>query len=96
MRVTRFEENVLAVLLALITTVSFTQVVARYSFNSGWTGAPEFTRILFAWMILFGMSYGLKQGMTWASMRCYGCFPNPCSGSSRSLAPSAPFSMRRS
>ncbi|WP_081963950.1 TRAP transporter small permease [Hoeflea sp. BAL378] len=61
--VTRFEENVLAVILALITFVSFFQVVARYGFNSGWTGALEFTRLLFAWMILFGMSYGLKQGM---------------------------------
>ncbi|WP_412049979.1 TRAP transporter small permease [Hoeflea sp. Naph1] len=61
--VTRFEENVLAVILALITIVSFVQVIARYGFNSGWTGALEFTRILFAWMILFGMSYGLKQGM---------------------------------
>ncbi|MBW3096389.1 TRAP transporter small permease [Pseudohoeflea coraliihabitans] len=61
--VTRFEENVLAILLALITLVSFSQVIARYGFNSGWGGALEFTRILFAWMILFGMSYGLKQGM---------------------------------
>ena len=46
-----------------MTIVSFTQVVARYGFNSGWTGALEFTRILFAWLILFGMSYGLKTGM---------------------------------
>ncbi|WP_157014340.1 TRAP transporter small permease [Mesorhizobium xinjiangense] len=61
--VTRLEENVLASLLAIITLVSFTQVIARYGFNSGWTGALEFTRILFAWMILFGMGYGIKQGM---------------------------------
>lgn len=60
--VTRFEENVLAVLLALITIVSFVQVVARYGFNTGWGGALELTRILFAWMILFGMSYGIKIG----------------------------------
>lgn len=60
--VTRFEENVLAVLLALITIVSFVQVIARYGFNTGWGGALEFTRILFAWMILFGMSYGLRIG----------------------------------
>jgi hypothetical protein len=60
--ITRFEENVLAVLLALITIVSFTQVVARYGFNTGWGGALEFTRILFAWMILFGMSYGAQAG----------------------------------
>jgi len=60
--VLRFEENVLAVLLALITLVSFAQVIARYGFNTGWGGALEFTRVLFAWMILFGMSYGIKIG----------------------------------
>lgn len=60
--VDRFEEGVLALLLAAMTIVSFTQVVARYVFNSGWTGALEFTRILFAWLILFGMAYGVKKG----------------------------------
>lgn len=60
--VTRFEETVLALLLAAMTIVSFTQVVARYGFNTGWGGALEFTRILFAWLILFGMSYGVKIG----------------------------------
>lgn len=75
--VTRFEENVLAVILALITLVSFTQVVARYGFNSGWTGALEFTRILFAWMILFGMSYGLKQGMHLGVDALLRLFPAP-------------------
>ena len=61
--VTRLEENILAVLMAVITLVSFSQVVARYGFNSGWSGALEFTRILFAWIILFGMSYGIKTGL---------------------------------
>lgn len=61
--VTRLEENVLASLLAIITLVSFFQVIARYGFNSGWSGALEFTRILFAWLILFGMGFGIKQGM---------------------------------
>ncbi len=60
--VSRFEENVLATLLAMITIVSFVQVIARYGFNTGWGGALEFTRVLFAWMILFGMSYGIKIG----------------------------------
>ena len=58
--VNRFEENVVAILMALITIVSFVQVVARYGFNTGWGGALEFTRVLFAWLILFGMSYALK------------------------------------
>jgi C4-dicarboxylate transporter, DctQ subunit len=61
--VTRLEENVLASLLAIITLVSFFQVIARYGFNSGWSGALELTRILFAWLILFGMGFGIKQGM---------------------------------
>lgn len=60
--VTRVEENFIALLLAAITIVSFTQVVARYVFNTGWTGALEFTRVLFAWLILFGMSYCVKIG----------------------------------
>lgn len=58
--VNRFEENVIAILMAAITLVSFVQVIARYGFNTGWGGALEFTRILFAWLILFGMSYALK------------------------------------
>ena len=61
--VNRLEESVIAILLAAITIISFTQVVARYGFNTGWNGALELTRILFAWLILFGMSYGVKQGM---------------------------------
>ena len=61
-QVSRFEENFLAILLATMAVVSFAQVVARYGFNTGWGGALEFTRILFAWMILFGMSYGVKTG----------------------------------
>jgi len=61
-QITRLEENILAVLLAAITLVSFVQVVMRYGFNSGFGGALQLTRILFAWMILLGMSYGVKTG----------------------------------
>jgi C4-dicarboxylate transporter, DctQ subunit len=61
-RVTRWEANFIALLMAAMTIVSFSQVVARYVFNSGWGGALSFTRILFAWLILFGMSYGIKVG----------------------------------
>lgn len=58
--VTRIEEGMLAILMAALTLVSFSQVVMRYGFTSGWGGALEFTRILFAWLILFGMSYAVK------------------------------------
>jgi len=60
--ITRLEENVLAILLALITIISFVQVVMRYGFNASFGGALELTRIIFAWLILFGMSYGVKMG----------------------------------
>jgi len=75
--IARFEENVLATLLALITLVSFVQVIARYGFNTGWGGALEFTRILFAWMILFGMSYGVRTGLHLGIDAVIRLFPKP-------------------
>jgi len=71
------EENFLAVLLATITLVSFVQVIARYGFNTGWGGALEFTRIAFAWMILFGMSYGIKTGTHLGVDAVIKLFPKP-------------------
>lgn len=76
-RVTRWEENFIALLLAAMTLVSFAQVVARYVFNSGWTGALEFTRILFAWMILFGMAHGIKVGAHLGVDALIRLFPRP-------------------
>jgi C4-dicarboxylate transporter DctQ subunit len=61
--VDRFEEDFIALLLGLMVIVTFTQVVARYGFNSGWGSALEITQVLFAWLILFGMSYGIKRGI---------------------------------
>lgn len=57
------EETTLAVLLAGMAIVTFSQVVARYVFNSGAVWAVELTTLLFAWMVLFGMSYGIKVGL---------------------------------
>ncbi|WMS44244.1 TRAP transporter small permease [Acuticoccus sp. MNP-M23] len=54
------EEIVIALILAAMTLVAFVQVVMRYGFNSGFQGALELNRILFAWLILFGMSYAVK------------------------------------
>ncbi len=55
-----FEEIVISLLLAAMTLVAFVQVVMRYGFNSGFQGALELNRILFAWLILFGASYAVK------------------------------------
>ncbi|WP_084174828.1 TRAP transporter small permease [Afifella pfennigii] len=75
--VTSIEEIVIALLLAAMTLTQFTQVVARYVFHSGWTGALEFTRILFAWLILFGMSYGVKIGAHLGVDAFIRMFPRP-------------------
>lgn len=58
----RFEEGALAVLLGLMTCVSFVQVVARYVFNYSFVWAFELVTVLFAWLIFLGMSYGVRAG----------------------------------
>jgi C4-dicarboxylate transporter, DctQ subunit len=58
--VNALEEGVIALLFAAMTVVTFSQVVARYVLNTGAVWALELTVYLFAWLVLFGMSYGLK------------------------------------
>jgi C4-dicarboxylate transporter DctQ subunit len=58
--VNELEEGVIALLFAAMTFVTFSQVVARYAFNTGFVWALELTVYLFAWLVLFGMSYGVK------------------------------------
>lgn len=58
----RLEEGVIALLLAAMTLLTFSQVVARYVFNTGAVWALEATEFLFAWMIFLGISYGVKIG----------------------------------
>ena len=58
--VDRFEQNFISGLLAAMVLISFLPVVARYGFHTGWGGAFEFTGILFAWLIMFGMGYAIK------------------------------------
>lgn len=57
------EEGMIAFLLGAMTIVTFSQVVARYVFNTGAVWALELTVYLFAWLVLFGMSYGVKVGI---------------------------------
>ena len=57
--------------------ISFSQVIARYVFNSGWGGALELTQVLFAWLILFGMSYGIKVGSHLGVDALIRTFPKP-------------------
>ena len=56
----RFEEYLTAALLAAMTLLTFTQVVLRYVFNSGLIWALEATTYLFGWMVLIGISIGIR------------------------------------
>ncbi|MDE9451772.1 TRAP transporter small permease [Aliiroseovarius sp. Z3] len=55
-----FEETVIAVILGLMTMITFVNVVLRYVFNSSLIWGLEVTLILFAWLVLLGVSYGVK------------------------------------
>ncbi|MDH3428789.1 MAG: TRAP transporter small permease [Gammaproteobacteria bacterium] len=58
--INRLEEAVLAFLLALMTVLTFVQVVLRYAFNSGIVWSLEATTYSFAALVLIGMSYGVR------------------------------------
>lgn len=55
-----FERTAIAVLLGAMTLVTFANVVLRYVFNTSLIWGLEVTLILFAWLVLFGVSYGVK------------------------------------
>ncbi len=56
------EESIIAILLAAMTLLVFVEVVMRFGFNKGVMWAQEATLHLSAWMVLFGVSYGIKVG----------------------------------
>lgn len=58
--VNAFEETSLAALLGVMTLVTFVNVVLRYVFNSSLIWGLEVVLILFAWLVLFGITYGFK------------------------------------
>jgi len=56
----RLEESFLAALLCAMTVLTFSQVVMRYGFNSGWLWALEVNFYLFGWLVLIGISYCVR------------------------------------
>ncbi len=56
------EESIISILLASMTLLVFVEVVMRFGFGTGVMWAQELTLHLSAWMVLFGVSYGLKVG----------------------------------
>ncbi len=57
--VNRLEEAFMALALAFMTLLTFIQVVLR-EFGMGWVWSLEATTYTFAWLVLVGMSYGVR------------------------------------
>ena len=57
--VNHLEEGFMAGALAAMTLLTFTQVVLR-EFGTGWVWSLEATTYMFAWLVLVGMSYGVR------------------------------------
>lgn len=58
--VNKLEEYSIAVLLAFMTLTTCLQVILRYVFNSGILWGQEATSYAFMWMVLLGLSYGVR------------------------------------
>lgn len=58
--VNEIEETAIAIILGLMTILTFINVVLRYGFQTGLTWGLEAVTFLFAWLVLFGVSYAVK------------------------------------
>ncbi len=56
----RLEETFMIVALACMTLLTVVQVVLRYGFSTGFVWSLEATMYTFAWLVLIGMSYGVR------------------------------------
>ena len=57
----RIEEGLIALILGTMTLLTFLQVILRYVFGSGLLWALETTTYLFGWLVLIGISYGIRK-----------------------------------
>lgn len=58
----RIESIGLCLLLAVMTLITFVQVVLRYVFNDSLHWAVEATGVCFGWLIFLGIAYGVRTG----------------------------------
>jgi C4-dicarboxylate transporter DctQ subunit len=59
-RADRLEEAFMIVALTFMTVMTVVQVVLRYGFGTGFVWSLEATTYTFAWLVLIGMSYGVR------------------------------------
>ncbi|AUH34557.1 TRAP transporter small permease [Paracoccus tegillarcae] len=58
--VNSFEENTIAIILGLMTVITFVNVVMRYVFQTSLIWGLELVLALFAWLVLLGVSHAVK------------------------------------
>lgn len=56
----RVEEGLIALILGVMTVLTFVQVVLRYIFNSGFIWQLEANFYLFSWLVMIGISYCVR------------------------------------
>ena len=56
----KLEETFMIVALTFMTLLTVVQVVLRYGFGGGFVWSLETTMYTFAWLVLIGMSYGVR------------------------------------
>ena len=75
-----------------MTLLTFLQVVLRYVFNTGLLWVLEADFYLFAWLVLIGMSYGVRvHAHIGVDARCALCRPTARRSSACSRWPSRSF-----
>lgn len=60
--INKLEEGIISLLLASMTLLVFVEVVMRFGFGIGLHWAQELTLLLSGWLVMFGVSYGIKVG----------------------------------
>ena len=58
----RIEETLIAIILGIMTLITFANVITRYLFNFNILCGLEVTVFLFAWLVILGASYAMKKG----------------------------------
>ena len=56
----RVEEGLIALILGVMTILTFTQVILRYVFSTGFIWALEANFYLFSWLVMIGISYCVR------------------------------------
>lgn len=62
-KIEKVEERFITILLIVMSTVIFLQIVMRYVFNNSLTWSEEFAILTMMWMTWVGSSYGVKKNI---------------------------------